>query len=517
MEEKKEIEKKQKTRYQKAITAIIVAVVIIVLLDVLCIVAIVCIDLVNISYRTNNTLDVAQERTLLSTGLSIIGIAISVWATLNVLNALDKKDVEELNIQVRQLENDYQQLSSNKENYETEIAKIKVQSKNTFLYHIEQNACDYSMSYIAKKFVDMEDAPYSQLSIVMLYHSRVYQLYSQQADNKDISGIANEGIKYTKKLLESNRDFSTDVKKFLCFCLAELHFYLAYCYRGEERYTHSMQAITEYDKAKDLFGVSLPEYNPKAVYTDPLDIGALPNCHNRPLLAYWCNTYGECYSKAVQGYNYCSSIDEEESKIDTIRKKAVFFCAYAVRLTDNKNQIYLRNLGCAIEAAFGYTAFEGKIAENIAMAYQDAMDVCIKDNHIPNKVFYTWLSFYHKCIDHRIKKLRNDQTESNWLTHIETLPDNELPEYFKNALAYSELAYKTYPDNIVFLKFHAFVLRDLCIWEIKCSGKTELAYEYYTKFTKVMRTLQVLCMNNYDDFMNELTDWHGFLSQVCLK
>ena len=510
-----------------AIAAIIWAVVIIMLLDVICIVAIVYIDLGNFSYKANNTLDIAQERTLLSTGLSLIGIAISVWATLNILNALDKKDVEELNDQVekltkklndqdKQLENTYTKLSDYKKDYEDEIEKIKVQSKNTFLYHIEQNACDYSMAYLAKKFVDIKDAPYSQLSIVMLYYSRVYQLYNQQADKKEISGIAKDGIDYTKKLLESNQDFISDVNKFLHFCLAELYFYLAYCYRGEERYTHSVHAITEYDKAKGLFDVSLPEYNPRIVYTDPYDIKDFPDYHNRPLLAYWCNTYGECYSKAVQGYNYCSSIDEEQSSIDTMRKKAVFFCAYAVRLTDKKNQTYLRNLGCAIEAAFGYDAFEGKIAENVAMAYQDAMDVCIKNNHIPNKVFYTWLSFYHKCFDHKIKILRNGQSECEWLDHIETLPDNELPEYFKNALAYSELAYKTYPDSLVFLKFHAFVLRDLCIWEIKCSGKSELACAYYEKFIQVLQTLKVFCMNNYDQFMTELTNWHEYLTEVNL-
>lgn len=517
MEEKKEKEKKQKSRYQKAIAAIIFAVVFVVILDVICIAAIVYIDLGNFSCRANNTLDVAQERTLLSTGLSLIGIAISVWATLNVLNALDKKDVEELNIQVRQLENDYQQLSNKKENYETEIAKIKVQSKNTFLYHIEQNACDYSMSYIAKKFVDMEDAPYSQLSIVMLYHSRVYQLYSQQADNKDISGIAKEGINYTKKLLESNRDFSTDVKKFLCFCLAEFHFYLAYCYRGEERYTHSIQAITEYDKAQDLFDVSLPEYNPTVVYTNPHDIKDIPGCHNYSLLAYWCNTYGECYSKAVQGYNYSCSAAGEESIIDTMRKKAVFYCAYAVRLDSSKNQTYLRNLGCAIEAAYRQDAFGGKIAIDAADAYQKAMDVCIEANHIPHKVFYTWLSFYHKCTNQRIETLRDGQPEKKWLTCIEALQENELSEYFKNALAYSELAHKAYPDDLVFLKFHDFVLRDLCIWETKCNGKTELACAYYEEFTQVLQSLRVLCMKNNDDFMDELITWHGFLSQVCLK
>ena len=505
-------------RYQGAIKAIIWSVVVIILLDLLCIVAIIGLGYFMRFCNAKEILNSAQERTLLSTGLSLIGIAISVWATLNIINVLDKREIGELNNQVTQFTKEYQKLLSEyEEKYDTEIERMKEQSRNIFLYHIEQNACDYSMAYIAKKFVDMEDVPYSQLSIVMLYYSRVYQLHSQQADDNSISIIAKRGVDYTKYLLNQNQNYSPNVKMFLHFCLAELHFYWAYCYRGVERYKHSMQAIEEYDKAKDLFGVSIPEYNPNAVCTNPDKIDIIPNCDNPVLLAYWCNTYGECYSKAVQGYNYDNAVTVEASKIETMRKEAVFYCGYAVRLSSSKNQTYLRNFGCALEAAYGKKAFEELIAKDIAAVYQKAMDICISSNHIPYKVFYTWLSFYHKYTDHKMNMLPDSQSEIQLPGRIEVSADDLLCKYFDQALAYSELAYKTYPDKIVFLKLHAFVVRDLCIFEITCNGKTELASEYYTKLTQIMQTLEILCVNNYDDFMKQLTAWQDHLSQVGLK
>ena len=154
--------KQKHDRYQKAIKAIIWSAGIIVVLDILCIVVIVCLGYFVPFCNTTEMLNSAQERTLLSTGLSLIGIAISVWATLNIINVLDKREIGELNNQVTQFTKEYQKLLSEyEEKYATEIERMKEQSRNIFLYHIEQNACDYSMDYIAKKFVDMEDIPFS--------------------------------------------------------------------------------------------------------------------------------------------------------------------------------------------------------------------------------------------------------------------------------------------------------------------------------------------------------------------
>ena len=44
------------------------------------------------------------EATLLASGLSIIGMAISVWTGLNIVNAIEKKDVEQVQQQLAQTE-----------------------------------------------------------------------------------------------------------------------------------------------------------------------------------------------------------------------------------------------------------------------------------------------------------------------------------------------------------------------------------------------------------------------------
>lgn len=493
------------SRYRGAVVVIILAVVVIVALDIFSILVAACPELIQRWF----SLDTPPEAlplgdSLLATSLSIIGIAISVWATLNIINVLDKNDVAELK----------NQLATLKEENETYIAK---QHYNMLLGQFEQCSSDSAMAYIARKFQDMSDLPYAQLSIVMQFYIRVFDLHKQDNDGTLLNNAADEGIRYAKEILEQDNHLLTkNIRLFLHYCIGEFYFYKSYTSKDEKSFAAAINAATQYEIAIPLFDVHLPQCTAQKMQNYPnMDFGDLPNASE--LTTYMCNTYGECYSKALQAYNANPSMETKGCNIDTIRKKAIYYCEYAVSLSKRNNQTYLRNLGCALEAAYKLDTAEGTVVNKITAAYQDAINVCIKAKHIPQKVFYTWLSFYHKYINQKIKVLRKGQTEKEWLARIGIPWEEKISEYFKNALAYSELAYKTYPDNLVFLKFHAFVLRDMCIWETKCSGKSELACAYFEKFTQVLQTLQVLYVNNYDPFMTELTNWHEYLSEVNLK
>lgn len=501
--------KRKKTNYSShyhwAVVVIILAVVVIVALDIFSILVAACPELIQRWFSLNTPPEALPlGDSLLATSLSIIGIAISVWATLNIINVLDKNDVVELK----------NQLATLREENETYIVK---QHYNTLLGQFEQCSSDSAMAYIARKFQDVSDLPYAQLSIVMQFYIRVFNLHKQDNDGILLNDAADEGIRYAKELLaQDNHLLTKNVRLFLHYCIGEFYFYKSYTSKDEKSFASAINATTQYEIAMPLFGVHLPQYTAQKMESYPnTDFGDLPNASE--LTRYMCNTYGECYSKALQAYNTNISMDTKGHDIDTIRKKAVFYCEYAVSLSKRNNQTYLRNLGCALEAAYKLDATEVTVVSKIATAYQDAINVCIKDKHIPHKVFYTWLSFYHKYINQRIKVFRKGQPEKEWLARIGIPQEEELSEYFKNALAYSELAHKTYPDDLVFLKFHAFVLRDLCIWEMKRNGKTELACACYEKFTQVLQTLQVLYVNNYDQFMTELTNWHEYLTEVNLK
>lgn len=515
-------------RYLFAVIAIFIAVVIIIAIDSFCVWLIVktekdaitsiadaiSTDALNHSCEVlnqsrdalSNSFDIAQERTLLSTGLSIIGIAISVWATLNILNSFDKKDLIDMERQVNKLS----------EKYSSEIDQINENSRNTFLYYIEQYSKDVATEHIANKFVGLTDVPYSQLSLVMMYYSRIYHKYhlDHQADQSTVSNIFKEAIDYTEELLKANPDYNDTVKQFLHFCLGDMYFYRAYYYKEKERYDYSMRAIEEYDLAKDLFGVTIPKYDSQYVDSVPYKITIGDHSEQAiPLLAYLCNTYGECYSKAVKGYKDCND-KKPIVHLDSIKNKAVFYCRYAVTLTNSQNEIYLRNLGCALEAANGTNDFADEIAKDIAKQYQDAMDVSIKDNNIPWKVFHTWLSFYHKCINQQINGLLGKQKPADWLGKQKPIANNTIYNNFETALTYANLACQTYPNDLRFLKFRAFVLRDRCIWEVKRNGKSDLAKQYYDAFQEVFQALTVLFRKDSDKFMEELSLWDEALTHV---
>lgn len=497
----------KKNRYHLAAIFIIIAVILIMVIDFSCVGLIVYMELKNPASCSCSATDIAQERTLLSTGLSIIGIAISVWATLNILNSFDKKDLIDMERQIDKLS----------EKYSSEIDQINENSRNTFLYYIEQYSKDVATEHIANKFLGLTDVPYSQLSLVMMYYSRIYHKYhhlDHQADQSTVSNIFKEAIDYTEELLKANPDYNDTVKQFLHFCLGDMYFYRAYYYKEKERYDYSMRAIEEYDLAKDLFGVTIPKYDSQYVYSVPYTITIGDHSEQAiPLLAYLCNTYGESYSKAVRGYKDCNDT-KTNVPLDSIKNKAVFYCRYAVQLSNSQNETYLRNLGCALEAANGTNAFVGDIAENIDKQYQDAMDVSIKDNNIPWNVFYTWLSFYHKCINQQINGLLGKQKPADWLGKQKPIANNTIYNNFETALTYANLACQTYPNDLRFLKFRAFVLRDRCIWEVKRKGNTEQARQYYEAFKEVFQALTVLFPKKSDKFMEELSLWDEALAHV---
>ena len=71
-----------------------ILIVIISLLEVLFIIFLFVISIVNnVSFRCYEKI---AESSLLASGIAIIGIAIAVWAGLNIVNAIERKDIEDL-------------------------------------------------------------------------------------------------------------------------------------------------------------------------------------------------------------------------------------------------------------------------------------------------------------------------------------------------------------------------------------------------------------------------------------
>lgn len=495
---------KEKTRYRWAVVFILIAVVVIVALDVFCVLAVtypdfIC-ELLNIS---RDKVHISRENAFLSNGLSLIGLAISIWATLNIINVLDKKDVEELRNQLFLIKEEHKELTT-EHNY------------NILRKEFENCSSDDAMRYLALQMSNAGKEYCAQLSVVMQYYSRVYQLNQHLKRDDLLISAADEGIRYVNMLLDRTNEFriqQESVRLFLHYCKAEFLFYKAYCYTGEEKYRLSMDGLSEYEKSKALFQVKLPKFSVETAKRYPNIM--YQKCSNA-MGAYWVNTFGESYSKAVQGINGWKDCDLEKTLIEQLKYKAVFYCAYAVEWSGSDNQTYLRNLGCALEAAYGTESFSNGLWVGIRDIYQKAMHIAVKNSNITDKVFYTLLSYAHKQAENRIALLKGKIEDDTWLFMNTGVRCNEQVTYTKQALYYAELAEKCYPDNIVFSKFYAFSVRDLLIWEILSNGKSQPALEYKKQYDEVLVKLKNYYPSHeqWDLFMRSLYEYSGIFDKV---
>jgi len=158
--------------------------------------------------------DRKAEATLLASGLSIIGIAISVWAGLNIVNALERKDVEEVRNSLKETKEEIESANKDiemaKENIESiaedaekfkeqvliekqELEMIKVVQKELyhgfFLQELLRTNHDAMSRYFYNLFAKNEFlsiAEYSHLLLVEQYFSQVYLQYSERTANKNV-------------------------------------------------------------------------------------------------------------------------------------------------------------------------------------------------------------------------------------------------------------------------------------------------------------------------------------------
>ena len=502
--------RKESSRYNLAVGLIIIAIIVITALDVFNILITGYPELLGKWFDVEvKTVTVSREDGFLSSGLSIIGMAISVWAILNITNVLDKKDVEDIKRALSQLKE------------ENEAYAVE-QHYNILLGLFERCSTDIAMKYLADKFREMKDIPYAKLSIVMQYYVRVYELSQEKNNTTLLSNASDEGIRYVSNLLEqADSQLSKAIDSFLHYCLAEFFFAKTYCDDGLDSYYYAVKAIEEYDMSFSLFNIKLPVYSSKKMdkypsinFDSPSDL--------QSLAAYLCNTYGECFSKAARGCSKEKDIDWDKNYLKDLQQKAIFYCEYAVKWSETDNQTYLRNLGCALEAHYGEEGYTtDDIRNKISETYQRAMDISIIDKKVSYKVFYTWLSFEHRCADRIFDKhISKDKREIiHWLYCRERITNCKWSFDCEAALKYASLANITYPDNLVFLKLHAFALRDLCIKEIKCNGKIRVAVDYFDKLEYDWELLECFYpeKSDWDDYMNELENWHEALKYFLLN
>lgn len=126
---------------------------------------------------------------LLSAGLGIIGIAIAVWAALNITNAISRAEIEKAGKTVSALEQKIDPIDKF-------VQKNKGVQKELFLQEITKHKDDPIIGYFESQVGDSKkDDPYSELTIIELLFSRVKARHrSEYAVDFTLLSLAKDGI-----------------------------------------------------------------------------------------------------------------------------------------------------------------------------------------------------------------------------------------------------------------------------------------------------------------------------------
>lgn len=410
----------------------------------------------NYSYTLAIKMQYADENAnismLLSTGLSMIGIAIAVWAALNISNAISRGDIENLNNTVGNLNKTVKYIKP----YITDNKYIQLE---LFLVELSRYEKDPIINYLSTLFqkdnVYFSQIPFSELTKIELKFSQVRNRH-QSAYEYDpvLIALAKEGLLSIENIKSTQKEKPDCIESYLLYRQCDFLFFMGYCEKSRlAGAKHFAKAAKGYMNISKKIGVQFPK-----------DFSAENFMGNEAVqfrTAYLANTVGEAFSKIVHYYIEAKEeMAEFEKRIITYADKAVNFCTLSVELLDTKQRIsvYYRNLGCALERRDSISNNYIGYRETV-QAYRTAFGLVIDDYSsslvLVRNAYYTLLSYYGKIIEY---KLTN---EGKWkLSNIKDyelecdFDQKELAEYVCDMYYISKIAMEDFGRSLEMLIFH---------------------------------------------------------------
>ena len=338
-----------------------------------------------------NTTKSISESSLSTIGLEVIGLAITVWTGLNIINAVSRQEVNKL-----------------KEELNNIINRMEDKNKNEFLLELLKTDTDEMSRYYYRKFKE-ESIAFSEIIIVEQMFNKVYEMHSTGSmDNEIIINEVEEIEKIIKEKLENinTRYKKRLVKNYLEFRKAEILFYKGYALSDEEEIE---KAYESYDKATKIYFKLISDLDikfPKYKSVDKLNTKKINKYYNNyELFAYFANTIGEAYGNMV-----LNCPESEKDNIKDVAEKAVFYSKLAVECAKEyeiNKEVYYKNLGCNYERKErinpNYCCNSKEALEN----YKRAFDLTINQSQLSKKqmwkVYYTYLTYSNKYIKNKLQ------------------------------------------------------------------------------------------------------------------
>lgn len=461
------------------------------------------------------------ESSLLANGLSIIGIAVSVWAGLGIANSINKKDLDKTKNDILNAQNEIEKIERMILPLNNETNEIKKAQLNLFLEGLMKIPdIDIPSKYFHKMFSadSYNSSVFDKImqSLVEIEQT-FYQVYMLHDSQKGSASYRNQksdyGIYSVKKAenLLSALDCDVNEKEPLYVYLKERRAEFIF-YKGYEKdgYNNFFNVLEDYENLVKDFGCSpMPKLNPE--YSVPRLSEHDQICAE--LKVYFANSLGEACSKIIENYKEIVANDLSKKKeLEIIGKKAIFYCKCATVWETHKfkkPEVYYRNLGCAYERwdrIFGFGIHSKEIISNYEKAFE-LMSIDERPARVKN-VYHALLSYYNNYINN-VVELFAETMDSN---KIKESIDNELLSQISNFYDYSLFAKTHLVKSNIPIVMNGFALCDI----VRIKNIDKLFFNNFnitTCMKEIQENIRLLSLLNIDDdYTRELKRRYELLS-----
>ena len=416
--------------------------------------------------------------------LAIIGIAISVWIGLNIANAVDRRDVDELRnsiIEISKQLTDVYGLQGTVEKRSKNMVKL---DRISFLDELQKTSCDitsYTLLTIVQNSIkdentgDIEVVPYERLLECEHAFSSVYENNYREKKSKD----------YILKRIDDGLQCVDDIRKLMAACpekyekfewldlyleyrIGDFNYYKGYNCAAESRMEPFEIAIQAYFNTSERLGAIIP----MTIVTD----WAVPQgCTKaqQKISAYMCNSLGDAYSNiGAVGEQLVNQKKIDSATLSVYGEKAVFYCNCATQYDDSREN-YFRNYGAAMEHQYRTahrTTSDSARSDfaKIMKAYKTSLEkectpkgfkvtMSLVDKYVNDVLNIT----FTRANEKRTPKLGGDEFCRHW-NELSTEKQQDVQDKLGELKKYAEMAKTIFPTSEHGYQYLCIYYRDMC-------------------------------------------------------
>lgn len=437
-----------------------------IVLIVIVIIPIVCLVITTISLinRSDISTEVRYESAIMSNGLVLIGIIVTVWTGLNIVQILEKRQVSTLEEEIKQLKEERKEINRN-------ILYQNLRETNDIM--------NLSLLQILRENEgNIEERLYYDFTIIEQYFRKLYSIHYSNLPVQEVE----EAINYASIVKEKYKH-RVWANYYLTFRLGEILFYAGYKNKDPdkklnymEKAYHSYLQCFDGEELDETIGNILIRSEKQKIYM----LNTLGNT---------CDSISDAYNVKLKKESDAKKKAEMVSEIKIYLGKAYKYFEQLNDIIEKreslKREVYIRSQGVIMEHLYQNGLEPHFSEEEILTKYEEAILFAIENNDISRNSLYTWLSYYKKH-------------EDQWNITTD-----------KKAITYSRLASNLFPNEVVFKKFEMFAIMNL-YGHSDSRTKEEIKKE----MDALMEYLDYTCnasSKTQDDYMSKINEKYKIL------